>query len=344
MRSICYNPTYKTPPTQPGYFIADWSQNSKLSGLALHSIIQVAIPTVLMDLGGRLWATCCKQATMPSTSRAATIRFKRRGPPQARLKSDSTIFAVHRTGILPKLAPPAASLQTFLQDRSLPLPPASNCWAKTAFPTSASLDHPKLSGLALHSIIQVAIPTVLMDLGGRLWATCCKQATMPSTSRAATIRFKRRGPPQARLKSDSTVFAVHRTGILPKWPPPAASLQTFLQDRSLPLPPASNCWAKTAFPTSASLDHPKLSGLALHSIIQVAIPTVLMDLGGRLWATCCKQATMPSTSRAATIRFKRRGPPQARLKSDSTVFAVHRTGIFPKWQPPCSKSPNFSPR
>ena len=48
--------------------------------------------------------------------------------------------------------PPAASLQTFLQDRSLPLPPASNCWAKTAFPTSASLDHPKLSGLALHSI------------------------------------------------------------------------------------------------------------------------------------------------------------------------------------------------
>jgi len=125
---------------------------------------------------------------------------------------------------------------------------------------------------------------------------------------------------------------------------PAASLQTFPQDRSLPLPPASNCWAKTAFPTSASLDHPKLSSLALHSIIQVAIPTVLMDLGGRLRATCCKQATMPSTSRAATIRFKGRGPPQARLKSDSTVFAVHRTGIFPKWPPPRSKSPNFSPR
>ena len=83
---------------------------------------------------------------------------------------------------------------------------------------------------------------------------------------------------------------------------------------------------------------------ALHSIIQVAIPTVLMDLGGRLRATCCKQATMPSTSRAATIRLKRRGPPQARLKSDSIVFAVHRTGIFPKWPPPCSKSPNFSPR
>ena len=33
---------------------------------ALHSIIQVAIPTVLMDLGGRLRATCCMQATIAS--------------------------------------------------------------------------------------------------------------------------------------------------------------------------------------------------------------------------------------------------------------------------------------
>ena len=125
---------------------------------------------------------------------------------------------------------------------------------------------------------------------------------------------------------------------------PAASLQTFLQDRSLPLPPASNCWAKTAFPTSASLDHPKLSGLALHSIIQVAIPTVLMDLGGRLRATCCKQATMPSTSRAATIRFKRRGPPQARLEKRQHNFCCASDRHLTKMATPCSKSPNFSPR
>ena len=40
--------------------------------------------TIQAVTGGQLWATCCKQATMPSTSRAATIRFKRRGPSQAR--------------------------------------------------------------------------------------------------------------------------------------------------------------------------------------------------------------------------------------------------------------------